>query len=318
MSLDIENSIRRIDWHIDPVNLYKPIEYTLDSGGKRLRPMLVAIACEMFGKSSEAVENAAVAIEIFHNFTLLHDDLMDDSPTRRNKPTVHVKWNANTAILSGDAMLIKAYEFLAKIPEKYWAKVLPVFTQTALEVCEGQQFDMDFETKDNVTIDEYFRMIRLKTAVLLACSLKTGAIIADASEQDQRLIYDLGIAIGMAFQLKDDYLDTYGTFETLGKRIGDDILCRKKTFLLLTALNNADGNQREHLRTIINSTSIADDRKIAEVTEIYNRLNVAKICEEEINRYYCEAGKLLAEISVADEAKTDIRNLINKLKIREK
>ena len=318
MSLDIENSIRRIDWHIDPVNLYKPIEYTLDSGGKRLRPMLVAIACEMFGKSSEAVENAAVAIEIFHNFTLLHDDLMDDSPTRRNKPTVHVKWNANTAILSGDAMLIKAYEFLAKIPEKYWAKVLPVFTQTALEVCEGQQFDMDFETKDNVTIDEYFRMIRLKTAVLLACSLKTGAIIADASERDQRLIYDLGIAIGMAFQLKDDYLDTYGTFETLGKRIGDDILCRKKTFLLLTALNNADGNQREHLRTILNSTSIADDRKIAEVTEIYNRLNVAKICEEEINRYYSEAGKLLAEISVADEAKTDIRNLINKLKIREK
>ena len=318
MSLDIENSIRRIDWHIDPVNLYKPIEYTLDSGGKRLRPMLVAIACEMFGKSSEAVENAAVAIEIFHNFTLLHDDLMDDSPTRRNKPTVHVKWNANTAILSGDAMLIKAYEFLAKIPEKYWAKVLPVFTQTALEVCEGQQFDMDFETKDNVTIDEYFRMIRLKTAVLLACSLKTGAIIADASERDQRLIYDLGIAIGMAFQLKDDYLDTYGTFETLGKRIGDDILSRKKTFLLLTALNNADGNQREHLRTILNSTSIADDRKIAEVTEIYNRLNVAKICEEEINRYYSEAGKLLAEISVADEAKTDIRNLINKLKIREK
>lgn len=318
MSLDIENSIRRIDWHIDPVNLYKPIEYTLDSGGKRLRPMLVAIACEMFGKSSEAVENAAVAIEIFHNFTLLHDDLMDDSPTRRNKPTVHVKWNANTAILSGDAMLIKAYEFLAKIPEKYWAKVLPVFTQTALEVCEGQQFDMDFETKDNVTIDQYFRMIRLKTAVLLACSLKTGAIIADASERDQRLIYDLGIAIGMAFQLKDDYLDTYGTFETLGKRIGDDILSRKKTFLLLTALNNADGNQREHLRTILNSTSIADDRKIAEVTEIYNRLNVAKICEEEINRYYSEAGKLLAEISVADEAKTDIRNLINKLKIREK
>lgn len=318
MSLDIENSIRCIDWHIDPVNLYKPIEYTLDSGGKRLRPMLVAIACEMFGKSSEAVENAAVAIEIFHNFTLLHDDLMDDSPTRRNKPTVHVKWNANTAILSGDAMLIKAYEFLVKIPEKYWAKVLPVFTQTALEVCEGQQFDMDFETKDNVTIDEYFRMIRLKTAVLLACSLKTGAIIADASERDQRLIYDLGIAIGMAFQLKDDYLDTYGTFETLGKRIGDDILCRKKTFLLLTALNNADGNQREHLRTILNSTSIADDRKIAEVTEIYNRLNVAKICEEEINRYYCKAGKLLAEISVADEAKTDIRNLINKLKIREK
>ena len=290
----------------------------MDSGGKRLRPMLVAIACEMFGKSSEAVENAAVAIEIFHNFTLLHDDLMDDSPTRRNKPTVHVKWNANTAILSGDAMLIKAYEFLAKIPEKYWAKVLPVFTQTALEVCEGQQFDMDFETKDNVTIDQYFRMIRLKTAVLLACSLKTGAIIADASERDQRLIYDLGIAIGMAFQLKDDYLDTYGTFETLGKRIGDDILSRKKTFLLLTALNNADGNQREHLRTILNSTSIADDRKIAEVTEIYNRLNVAKICEEEINSYYCEAGKLLAEISVADEAKIDIRNLINKLKIREK
>ncbi len=318
MSIDIEKTIQNINWRIEPTNLYEPISYTLESGGKRLRPQLVAVACEMFGKEPQTIENVALAIEIFHNFTLLHDDLMDNSPTRRNRPTVHKKWNENTAILSGDAMMIKSYEFLAKIPEKYWAKAFPLFTRTALEVCEGQQFDMDFETRQDVTIQEYFEMIRLKTAVLLACSLQMGAILADASDEDQKLIYDLGIAIGTAFQLKDDYLDTYGTFETLGKRIGDDILCHKKTFLLLTALKDADERQRNLLKSAIESTTLADNRKIEIVTGIYNELNIPNICEVAINNYYLEADKLLQQISVADESKTKLKTLIDKLKIREK
>ena len=224
MSQDIEKIIREINWDSKPINLYLPIAYTMESGGKRLRPMLADIAFEMFSGSGDTIKDAARAIEVFHNFTLLHDDLMDNSPTRRNRPTVHTRWNANTAILSGDAMLIKAYEFLGKTPARYWEKLLPLFTKTALEVCEGQQFDMDFETIDDICIEDYFEMIRLKTAVLLACALKMGAILADASDDDQQTIYSLGIALGMAFQLKDDYLDTYGTTETLGKRVGDDIL----------------------------------------------------------------------------------------------
>lgn len=316
--MDIEKIIQNINWTNEPANLYAPIVYTLESGGKRLRPQLVATACQMFGSDPIMTTNAAIAIEVFHNFTLLHDDLMDNSPTRRSRPTVHKRWNANTAILSGDAMLIKAYQFLERIPEKYWAKAFPLFTQTALEVCEGQQFDMDFETRQDVTIDQYFDMIRLKTAVLLACSLKMGAILGGATERDQKLIYDLGIAIGMAFQLKDDYLDTYGTFETLGKRIGDDILCHKKTFLLLTALKEANVSQAERLTSIMESASISDNEKITTVTAIFDELNIPQICETAIDGYYRQANLLLAEISVAENNKSTLRALIDKLKIRNK
>lgn len=316
--MDIEKIIQDINWANEPQNLYTPIAYTLESGGKRLRPQLVVAACQMFGSDPQTTADAAIAIEVFHNFTLLHDDLMDNSPTRRNRPTVHKRWNANTAILSGDAMLIKAYQFLERIPNRYWAKAFPLFTQTALKVCEGQQFDMDFETRQDVTIDNYFEMIRLKTAVLLACSLQMGAILADASDGDQKLIYDLGIAIGIAFQLKDDYLDTYGTFKTLGKRIGDDILCYKKTFLLLTALKNANASQRARLIVAMESTTSSDEKKIAEVTYIFNELNIPQICEKEIDNYYQQANELLEKISVAEEKKMILRTLINKLKIRDK
>lgn len=318
MSQDIEKIIREINWESKPINLYSPIAYTMESGGKRLRPMLAYIAFEMFSGSGDTIKDAARAIEVFHNFTLLHDDLMDNSPTRRNRPTVHTRWNANTAILSGDAMLIKAYEFLGKTPAQYWEKLLPLFTKTALEVCEGQQFDMDFETIDDICIEDYFEMIRLKTAVLLACALKMGAILADASDDDQQTIYSLGIALGMAFQLKDDYLDTYGTTETLGKRVGDDILSYKKTFLLLTALHKADDSQKKRLLSAMSAKDITDEQKIKIVTLIYNELDIPQICEKVIDEYYIQANNLLEKISVPSESKEPLKTLINKLKIREK
>jgi polyprenyl synthetase len=215
-------------------------------------------------------------------------------------------------------MLIKAYEFLGKTPSQYWEKLLPLFTKTALEVCEGQQFDMDFETIDDICIEDYFEMIHLKTAVLLACALKMGAILADAPDDDQQTIYSLGIALGMAFQLKDDYLDTYGTTETLGKRVGDDILSYKKTFLLLTALHNADDTQKKRLVSAISAKDITDEQKIKTVTRIYNELDIPKICEKVIDEYYIQASNLLEKISVPSESKEPLKTLINKLKIRDK
>jgi geranylgeranyl diphosphate synthase type II len=313
-----ENILQTIKWQIDPITLYKPIEYALGSGGKRLRPSLVGIACEMFNGDSKIAENAAIAIEIFHNFTLLHDDMMDNSPTRRNMETVHKKWNANTAILSGDAMMIKSYEFLTKIPHNYWADVLPLFTKTALQVCEGQQFDMDFETQDDVTIEQYFEMIRLKTAVLLACSLKIGAILADAPQEECDLLYDFGIALGIAFQLKDDYLDAFGTSDILGKQIGGDILCRKKTFLLLSALTVADEGIQKLIKIILDSKINTDREKIGQISEIYINLNIPSICEREIEKYYKKAKYYLEKISLPEKNKENLNSLIKKLQIRQK
>jgi geranylgeranyl diphosphate synthase type II len=316
--LDFENILQSINWHIEPINLYKPIGYALESGGKRLRPVLVQFACEVFDKDTETVENAALAIEIFHNFTLLHDDIMDNSPVRRNRAAVHKKWNANTAILSGDAMMIKSYEFLQKIPQKYWAEAFPLFTQTALQVCEGQQFDMDFESRQEVSLGEYFEMIHLKTAVLLACSLKMGAILADANSKDCELMYDFGIALGIAFQLKDDYLDTFGTFETLGKRIGGDILCKKKTFLLLTALNKSNSEHKTLINNILNSEKLIEEEKIDKIRNIFIDLKIDKICEQEIEKYCVAANDCLQKISVAESKKDNLKKLIYKLKIRQK
>ncbi|MDR3327926.1 MAG: polyprenyl synthetase family protein [Prevotellaceae bacterium] len=313
-----ENVLQSINWQIDPITLYRPIEYALRSGGKRLRPSLVGIACEMFNGDYKNTENAAIAIEIFHNFTLLHDDMMDDSPTRRNMETVHKKWNSNTAILSGDAMLIKSYEFLSKIPQKYWTDVFPLFTKTALQVCEGQRFDMDFETMDDVTIEQYFEMIRLKTAVLLACSLKIGAILADAPQKECDLLYDFGIALGIAFQLKDDYLDTFGDSDMLGKRIGGDILCRKKTFLLLSALTIADEDIQKLIKIIINSKIDTDEEKICQISEIYINLSIPSICEQEIGKYYKKAKYYLKNISLPEKNKENLGNLVEKLQIRQK
>ncbi|MDR2685017.1 MAG: polyprenyl synthetase family protein [Prevotellaceae bacterium] len=316
MSKNFEDILQSINWNIEPLNLYKPIDYTLQSGGKRLRPMLVQFACRLFGKEPDWAENAAVAIEIFHNFTLLHDDIMDNSPMRRNKETVHRKWNANTAILSGDAMMIKSYEFLTKIPAKYWEKVFPLFTKTALEVCEGQQYDMDFEDLGSVSLEQYFEMIRLKTAVLLACSLKIGAIIADASEKDANLLYDFGIALGIAFQLKDDYLDAFGDEKLLGKRVGGDILCKKKTFLLLSAIERSKDDIKNLLQITIGSRFINDEKKISIITQIYKKLNIQKICEAELEKYYTLAINYLDKISVDKMNKSSLMDLSQKLLVR--
>jgi len=317
MSSNFDEKVLLSDLELEPINLYKPISYALQSGGKRMRPLLVELGCKLFQKEEKNVFNAAAAIEIFHNFTLLHDDIMDNSLVRRNRPTVHVKWNANTAILSGDAMMIKSYEFLQKIPEKYWSKIFPLFTKTALQVCEGQQLDMDFETKENVSFADYFLMIKLKTAVLLACSLKIGAILADALEKDADLLYDFGIALGIAFQIKDDYLDTFGDFETLGKRIGGDILCNKKTLLLLSAYQNADEQTAVNLTFTLQNKILSDEEKILSVTNIFKKLNIDKICENELEKYYSLAMNCLDKISVEEERKEELKNLARKLNIRE-
>ena len=317
MQCGFDENLLLSDWNIEPANLYKPIDYALRGGGKRMRPHLVELAFRMFKKEEKNVHNAAAAIEIFHNFTLLHDDIMDNSAVRRNSPTVHKKWNVNTAILSGDAMMIKSYEYLQKIPEKYWSKIFPLFTKTALQVCEGQQLDMDFETKENVSIEDYFSMIKLKTAVLLACSLKIGAVLADAPGKDADLLYDFGIALGIAFQIKDDYLDTFGNFEMLGKRIGGDILCNKKTFILLSALQNADKKTAEILKNILKNKNISDEEKINSVTDIFKKLNIDKISEKELTKYYSQATDYLNKISVDNERKFELKNFAEKLKIRE-
>jgi len=317
MSSGFDEKVLLSGWEIEPLNLYKPIHYALESGGKRMRPLLVELGCKLFQKEEKNAFYAAAAIEIFHNFTLLHDDIMDNSAVRRNRPTIHAKYGANAAILSGDAMMIKAYEFLQKIPEKYWGKVLPLFTKTALQVCEGQQFDMDFETRQNVSLKDYFLMIELKTAVLLACSLKIGAILADAPEKDADLLYDFGIALGIAFQIKDDYLDTFGDFETLGKRIGGDILCNKKTFLLLSAYQNADTQTAENLTFTLQNKNISDEEKIISVTNIFKKLNIDKICENELEKYYSLAMNYLDKISAEEERKKELKNLAKKLNIRE-
>ena len=304
------------EWEREPINLYKPIHYALQSGGKRMRPMLVELAYKLFRKEEKDVFNAAAAIEIFHNFTLLHDDIMDNSSVRRNRPTVHTKWNANTAILSGDAMMIKSYEFLQKTPEKYWGKIFPLFTKTALQVCEGQQLDMDFETAENVSLKDYFLMIEMKTAVLLACSLKIGAILADAPEKDADLLYNFGIALGIAFQIKDDYLDTFGDFETLGKRIGGDILCNKKTFLLLSAYQSTDKETVDNLNFTLKNRNISDEEKIISVTNIFKKLNIDNLCENELNKYYLSAIDYLDKISVEEDRKIELKNLVEKLNVR--
>ncbi len=309
----IEQQLQNIDWNIAPRELYQPIGYALESGGKRLRPTLVLMACELFGGSRTEALPAALAIEIFHNFTLLHDDVMDCADVRRGRPTVHRKWDTNTAILSGDAMMIKAYEQLQRLPEKTLYQVLPIFTQTALQVCEGQQFDINFERCEEVSLTEYYNMIRLKTAVLLAAALKIGAIVGGASEKDAELLYNYGIEVGIAFQQKDDYLDTFGDEKTFGKRIGGDILCGKKTFLLINALDRANNAQRAEIHQTLADKNLPEAEKIAKITDIYQQLDISKLCEEAIEARYQQAVAILHQISDAKNSLQPLEKLAEKL-----
>ncbi|HBG58601.1 MAG TPA: isoprenyl synthetase, partial [Porphyromonadaceae bacterium] len=274
LSRKIEEAIRKIPFDMKPVTLYEPIRYALSVGGKRIRPMLVLLATDMFGQEIEVSVKPAIGIEIFHNFTLLHDDLMDNSDMRRGMPTVHKKWDASTAILSGDAMLIESYKYVASVPPAVLPEIMSLFSKTAMEVCQGQQLDMDFEKRTDVSESEYLEMIMLKTAVLLACSLKVGALLAGASPHDAELLYNFGINIGLAFQLKDDLLDVYGDAKTFGKNIGGDIVSNKKTYLLIKALKTAGDGQRTELLKWISAEKFDKNEKIESVKNIYNDLNL--------------------------------------------
>jgi geranylgeranyl diphosphate synthase type II len=313
--LDIINDqIKKITYPYQPQSLFDPITYILSIGGKRVRPALALISYNLYKEDVERALPIALGIELFHNFTLLHDDLMDKADVRRGQPTVHIKWNDNAAVLSGDAMLIEAYKEISKVDPKYLPQILDNFSIMATEICCGQQLDMEFEQRTNVTIPEYIEMIKLKTAVLLGCSLKEGAILADASKSDIANLYDFGINIGLAFQLKDDLLDVYGDPETFGKKIGGDILCNKKTFLLISAL--AEDSVREELNEWIEKKDFDSNKKIEAVTNIYNTLNLKQKSEELINSYYKSAIQNLEKIEVSDSRKKILYNLAEYLVTR--
>ena len=312
--IDINKAIEQLDWKREPRGLYEPIEYTLASGGKRLRPTLALIAAAIFGDNGETVLPAALALEVFHNFTLLHDDVMDRAEVRRGRPTVHVKWNDNTAILSGDQMLIEAYRLLEGVPADKLPQVLKWFNEMATGICEGQQYDVDFEHASQVSIADYLKMIELKTAVLLANALRIGGYIAGANEEEQQALYEYGRHVGIAFQIQDDLLDVYGDPKTFGKAIGGDICCNKKTYLLLTALENADAEAKAELLQWLMATD-RDEEKIAAVRDLYTRLGVRDACETEMEQHTAVALQQL-DILPQNEATNRLRNLAEELVTR--
>lgn len=313
----IEREIGQLEFDCPPKSLYEPITYILSLGGKRIRPALVLMAYNLYREDVEKAIRPAIGLEVFHNFTLLHDDLMDQADKRRNKPTVHKVWNANTAILSGDAMLIAAYQLIGETAPEHLKEVLDLFTRTALEICGGQQYDMEFESRMDVSEEEYLEMIRLKTAVLLACSLKTGAILGGASREDAENLYRFGINIGLAFQLQDDLLDVYGDTRTFGKNIGGDILCNKKTFLLINALRRAEGEQKAQLEHWIARKDFDAAEKIAVVTNIYNVLGLKELSEAKMQTYYAEGMKNLAALSVPEERLAVLKEVTSRLMFRQ-
>ena len=296
----INSAISKIKYPDEPSGLYEPIKYTLCDGGKRLRPLLTLATCDALGGDIDGAKNQAIGVEIFHNFTLLHDDVMDNADMRRGKATVHRKWNEATAILSGDAMLTLATQFMTKGDgTKIW-DVISLFNTTAMEVYQGQQYDMDFEKRLDVTVDEYLEMIRLKTSVLLGCACKLGAIMAGAFDSEQKAFYKYGVKLGLAFQLQDDFLDTYGDPNIFGKKIGGDILNDKKTWLLISALNEDNSGK---LKEIIGNKEIAPEEKIAQVKSIYDSLNLGNRCKELMEKYATEAIDALKTVGLSD---TDI------------
>lgn len=310
--------IASLPYERKPKSLYDPIEYVLAAGGKRIRPSFVLMAYNLFHDDVDRILPVATALETYHNYTLLHDDLMDKADMRRGRPTVHKKWDDNTAILSGDTMLILAYEHLAKCDTKYLKPALDLFTETALEVSEGQQFDMEFETRNDVAEEEYIEMIRLKTSVLLACALKMGAVVAGASDADANALYAFGEKVGLAFQLQDDLLDVYGDPKVFGKAIGGDITSNKKTFMLINAFNRADAGTRAELERWTTATEFDPAEKIAAVTEIYNRLGIDKLAEQRIKEYFEQSRLHLDELSVSDDRKAVLREYTERMMNRKK
>ena len=301
-----------------PEGLYEPIRYVLSLGGKRIRPVLMLLAYNMFKDDPETIMETAVGLETYHNFTLLHDDLMDNADVRRGMPTVHKKWNANTAILSGDTMLIIAFQRVARCKEEKLRPVLDLFTKTVLEIDEGQQYDIDFETRNDVTEEEYIEMIRLKTSVLLACAVKMGAILAGAGEEDASNLYNFGEKLGLAFQLQDDLLDVYGDPKVFGKAIGGDITSNKKTYMLINAMLRADEKQAAELKKWIAAEHFDKAEKINAVTEIYNNIGIRELCEKKINDYFEQARLSLQKVNLPDEKKTQLQHFTDLMMKREK
>ena len=296
-----------------PATLYDPIHYTLSLGGKRIRPLLLLAANDLCGGNLEQASDAAIGIEVFHNFTLLHDDLMDRSPLRRGQPTVYRKWNENTAVLSGDTMFALAWQHLLRRPHTRLQDILQTFNRTAIEVCEGQQYDMDFETRTDVSLDDYLHMIRLKTAVLLACALKLGALYAQAPDKEVETLYQIGLNLGLAFQLQDDLLDAYGDTSTFGKQTGTDISDNKKTYLLLRALEAGDAEQRATLRKLFSCTPQDPEPKVATVLDIYDRLHIRPHTEQAIASYIDQAHALLRTLPQSDADKEPLRQIMQSL-----
>lgn len=311
----IEEEINKLSLSKEPNHLYEPISYFLKLGGKRMRPVLTLMGCELFNSNFKVAKQASIAIELFHNFSLIHDDIMDEAPLRRGQKTVHTKWDNNVGILSGDALLILAYQALSTYPADILKDILPLFNKTAIEVCEGQQYDMDFESRNDVSIDEYITMIKYKTAVLLGCSLKIGAIIGDANLKDAEELYLFGVNLGLAFQLQDDILDVYADENKFGKQVGGDIIANKKTYLLLKAFEDADAIQTKALNTLLREKDL--DNKVNGVKFIYAELNIKEKAEQKMNEYYQTALSNLEKIKLPTVKKEPLFNLAQFLMGRE-
>lgn len=302
----VNDFLARLPYDRKPASLYEPIRYVLSLGGKRVRPTLMLLAYNLFKDDPEKILMNAVALETYHNYTLLHDDLMDNADLRRGHETVHKKWDANTAILSGDSMLVLSYERMAQCDARHLPEVLRLFTTTALEIGEGQQYDMEFETRSDVTEAEYIEMIRLKTSVLLACALKMGAILADASAEDADNLYRFGEQIGLAFQLQDDYLDVYGDSKVFGKEIGGDITSNKKTYMLINAFSHANEEQRKELDRWVEAKSFDRKEKVDAVTRLYNEMGIDKMAQQKIAFYFEQSKKYLDAVGVDESRKQEL------------
>lgn len=300
-----------------PESLYEPIKYVLSMGGKRIRPTLMLLAYNLYKENPEDILMNACALETYHNYTLLHDDLMDNADMRRGHLTVHKKWNDNTAILSGDSMLVLAFQRMMQCDEKHLKDILDLFTVTALEIGEGQQYDMEFETRNDVKEEEYIEMIRLKTSVLLACALKIGAILADASAEDAENLYKFGEQIGLAFQLQDDYLDVYGDSKVFGKEIGGDITSNKKTYMLINAFNKANAAQREELTRWVSARDFDRNEKVDAVTHLYNEIGIDQLAQDKIAYYFAQSKKFLDAVNVPEEKKEELRKYAQKMMKRQ-
>ncbi|MEG1861381.1 MAG: polyprenyl synthetase family protein [Bacteroidaceae bacterium] len=310
----VNNALKAVDYAAKPEGLYEPVSYVLSIGGKRIRPVLLLMAYNLYKENIDNAMSAAVGIETYHNYTLLHDDLMDRAEVRRGKATVHKVWDDNTAILSGDSMLVLAYRYMIDAAKRSNCfELLDTFTTTALEIGEGQQYDMNFETRNDVCEEEYIEMIRLKTSVLVACGVKMGAMMAGASAEEANRLYEFGEKVGLAFQLQDDFLDVYGDPSVFGKKIGGDILCNKKTFLLINALNSANASQRAELEKWIKATDYDAQQKIDAVTALYNAIGTKQLSNQKVEYYFEEARQSLKKLPLPAEKKTELWHFVETL-----